>query len=205
MTTATGEPPRPSPSAHPYHHGDLRHALVEAAALAISESGSAALSLRDLSRKVGVSHAAPTHHFGNKTGLLTAVAAEGYRRLQGRLETAYRERRSFVDVGAAYVRFAVDERPYFEVMFRPDLYTSDDPELLEPRRAIDRDVFGAVRAMLGDVPEERVQTAGVAAWALVHGLATLINTGNLPAEIAADPEALTRAVGSAIFGSTRRA
>ena len=62
----------------PYHHGDLRRTMLAAAVSAITESGSAAVSLRELARRAGVSNAAPTHHFGDKAGLLTAVAAEGY-------------------------------------------------------------------------------------------------------------------------------
>src|SRR5213080_824442 len=74
-----GGPPRP------YHHGDLRRALMRAALDAIVEGGPANLSLRDLARRAGVSHAAPAHHFGDKAGLLTSIAAEGYRRLAGSL------------------------------------------------------------------------------------------------------------------------
>jgi AcrR family transcriptional regulator len=73
--------PPASKDARPYHHGDLRRALLEAAVQAIAEVGPAAVSLRDLARRVGVSHAAPAHHFGDKAGLLTAVAADGFRRL----------------------------------------------------------------------------------------------------------------------------
>jgi AcrR family transcriptional regulator len=65
-------------SARPYHHGDLRRAVLDAAVAAIAESGPAALSLRDLARRAEVSHAAPAHHFGDKAGVLTALAAEGY-------------------------------------------------------------------------------------------------------------------------------
>ena len=190
----------PTP-AHPYHHGDLRHALIEAAVVAIAESGPAGVSLRDLARRVGVSHAAPAHHFGDKTGLLTAVAAEGYRRFEARLSAAYGSG-SFLDVGVEYVRFAIEERPFFEVMFRPDLYDRDDPDVAASLRAIDEIVFGAVRRILVDAPAERVQVAGVAAWALVHGLATLLIGGNLPADLASDHEALTRAVGAAMFAAS---
>ena len=52
----------------PYHHGDLRRAVLAAAVEAITESGPAGLSLRDLARRAGVSHAAPAHHFGDKAG-----------------------------------------------------------------------------------------------------------------------------------------
>src|SRR5918994_1639788 len=74
----------------PYHHGDLRRTLLAAAVDAIAESGPTALSLRDLARRAGVSHAAPAHHFGDKAGLLTALAAEGYELLGEALETAVR-------------------------------------------------------------------------------------------------------------------
>jgi AcrR family transcriptional regulator len=192
-----------APPPHPYHHGDLRHALIEAAVASIAESGPAGVSLRDLARRVGVSHAAPRHHFGDKAGLLTAVAAVGYARFAARLSDAFRNG-SLLDVGVAYVRFAIDERPYFEVMFRPDLYHRDDPAVAAPLREVDEIVFGAVRTMLGTATPERVQVAGMTAWALVHGLATLIVGGNLPAELTADPEALTRAVGAAVFAGSRR-
>ena len=113
----------------PYHHGHLRRALLDAAASVIAESGVAALSLRDLSRRAGVSHAAPTHHFKDKAGLLTALAAEGYDRLSAALEAAD----TFLDAGVAYVHFAVTHPAHFAVMFRPDLYHADDPVLVAAR------------------------------------------------------------------------
>jgi AcrR family transcriptional regulator len=121
--------------ARPYHHGDLRRVLLEAAVEAIDEVGPAALSLRDLARRAGVSHAAPAHHFGDKAGLLTAVAADGFRRLAATLGDAYRATGSFLEVGVAYVRFAVTHRAHFEVMFRPELYRADDPALAQARDA----------------------------------------------------------------------
>lgn len=60
-----------------YHHGDLRRAIIDAALDVIREFSPAAVSLRDLARRAGVSHAAPAHHFGDKAGLLTAVAVQG--------------------------------------------------------------------------------------------------------------------------------
>src|SRR5215217_2074126 len=101
-----------------YHHGDLRRAILDAAVESISANGSAALSLRELSRRAGVSHAAPIHHFGDKAGVLTALAAEGD---------------DFVEAGVAYVRFAVLHKAHFEVMFRPDTYRADDPAVVAAR------------------------------------------------------------------------
>src|ERR671931_485088 len=73
--------PPASRDARPYHHGDLPRVLLDTATQAIAEAGPAAVSLRDLARRAGVSHAAPAHHFGDKAGLLSAVAADGFRRL----------------------------------------------------------------------------------------------------------------------------
>src|SRR5829696_3636865 len=101
-----------------YHHGALRAAVINAALEVISESGPGAVSLRDLARRAGVSHAAPAHHFGDKAGLLTAVAADGFERLAATLRQAYQTTGSFLEVGVAYVRFAVTHRAHFEVMFR---------------------------------------------------------------------------------------
>src|SRR5918998_1668160 len=112
-----------------YHHGDLRRALLASAAEAIAESGPAALSLRDLARRAGVSHAAPAHHFGDKAGLLTALATEGYDRLADALDGARERTGSLLEIGVAYVAFAVGNRAHFDVMFRPDLVSADDAEL----------------------------------------------------------------------------
>src|SRR5438132_8417373 len=122
------------PSGRPYHHGDLRRALIDAAVGVIEHEGLAALSLRDLARRVGVSHAAPVHHFGDKAGLLTAIATEGFVKLADQLRRTYARTGNFLEVGVAYVRFAVRERAYFEVMYRPELYHADDPVLEAARR-----------------------------------------------------------------------
>jgi AcrR family transcriptional regulator len=167
---------------------------------AIAEAGPAAVSLRDLARRAGVSHAAPAHHFGDKAGLLTAVAADGFRRLAATLGEAYQASGSFLEVGVAYVRFAVTHRAHFEVMFRPELYHSDDPELIQAREQ--------ARALLYPPAGEAANTpdsgggdvrAGVAAWSLVHGLATLWLNHNLPPQLGDDPEQITRDVARYLF------
>ncbi|HEX8870560.1 MAG TPA: helix-turn-helix domain-containing protein, partial [Lentzea sp.] len=109
----------------PYHHGDLRRAVLAAAVDAITEHGPAGVSLRDLARRVGVSHAGPVHHFKDKAGLLTALAAEGFALLADALNATRATTDSFVDLGVTYVRFAVQHRAHFEVMFRPDLLHTD--------------------------------------------------------------------------------
>ena len=99
-----------------YHHGDLRPALLRAAVETIAETSPAAMSLREVARRAGVTHAAAAYHFGDKAGLLTAVAAEGYRMLGEALRDADP---GFLELGVAYVRFAVSHRAHFEVMYRP--------------------------------------------------------------------------------------
>jgi AcrR family transcriptional regulator len=193
----------------PYHHGDLRRVLLEAAVEAILESGPAAVSLRDLARRAGVSHAAPAYHFGDKVGLLTAVAADGFWRLAATLREAYEATGSFLEVGVAYVRFAVANQAHFEVMFRPELYRQDDPELSRARQA-SRALLYSPLAGASEPGSDELRTA-VAGWSLVHGLATLWLGQNLPSQLGDDPEQIAREVARGLFqprdlqprGSTR--
>jgi AcrR family transcriptional regulator len=183
----------------PYHHGNLRRALLTAALAAVVERGPADVSLRDVARRVGVSHAAPTHHFGDKPGLLTAVAEEGYRLLAAELRDAWERTGSFLEVGVAYVRFALAHQAHFEVMYRPELYRAGDPGLVAARRAAGQMLYGPVASVAGDDADFDRRLAGIAAWSLVHGLATLWLGGNLPPELRGDPERITRAVAAHLF------
>jgi AcrR family transcriptional regulator len=194
VTTASGA----SNDARPYHHGDLPRVLLDAAVQAILEVGPAAVSQRDLARRTGVSHAAPAHHYGDKAGLLTAVAADGFRRLAGTLREAYKASGSFLEVGVAYVGFAVNHRAHFEVMFRPELYRTDDPELVRARDAARAQLYppGADLTNKADADDVR---AAVAAWSLAHGLATLWLNQNLPPELGDDPEQIAREVARYLF------
>ncbi len=183
---------RAGQDARPYHHGDLRRALLDAAIEAITQAGPAAVSLRDLARRAGVSHAAPAYHFGDKAGLLTAIAADGFRRLAATLREAYAPSGSFLEVGVAYVRFAVTNRAHFEVMFRPELYRQHDPEVAAARQASRALLYGPVAGGTDPGPEDL--RVAVAAWSLVHGLATLWLNRNLPHQLGDDPEQITREV-----------
>jgi len=164
----------------------------------IAANGTGNLSLRDLARRLGVSHAAPAHHFGDKLGLLSALAAEGFRLLGRDSEEAYERTGSFLEVGVAYVRFALDHPAHFEVMFRPELHHVDDLELNEARAFSASQLFPPAALLAGEDPSTS-RTAGLAAWALVHGLASLALNGALPAGLDDDPEMLTRSVASYLF------
>ncbi|NES14367.1 MULTISPECIES: TetR/AcrR family transcriptional regulator [Micromonospora] len=179
-------------STRSYHHGDLRRALLAAAADAMAESGPAALSLRDLARRAGVSHAAPAHHFGDKAGLLTALATQGFELLGEALRAAGDDLR---ESGVAYVGFAVRHRAHFEVMFRPDLYRADDPDLVAARERAGELLRSGVARHTGREPD----VDSLAAWSIVHGFATLWLAGALPARVGPDPEAAARTVIGRLF------
>ncbi|MBB5937176.1 TetR/AcrR family transcriptional regulator [Streptomyces zagrosensis] len=180
----------------PYHHGNLRSALLTAAATAITEKGPAALSLRDLARRAGVSHAAPTHHFGDKTGLLTALAAEGYTLLADALGGAGDD---LLESGVAYVRFAIEHRAHFEVMFQPGLYHRDDPQVAAARDRAGRSLTIALSARPGQPPGQDSETAELAAWSMAHGFAALWLSGALPTAPDLDPEPLAKNVLGQLF------
>lgn len=173
----------------PYHHGALRRALVDAALDEIAEIGPARLSLRQVARRAGVSHAAPAHHFGDKAGLFTAIAVDGFRLLRAEASKVASGPDGLVQSGIAYVRFAVERRPYFEVMFRPDMYRSDDPQVREARDASLAVLFEAARRGAGRGEEGDVTDLVVASWSAVHGFATLWLNANLGAEMGNDLDA----------------
>ncbi|SDY49730.1 transcriptional regulator, TetR family [Micromonospora pattaloongensis] len=143
--------------------------MLAAAVEVIGESGTSGLSLRDLARRAGVSHAAPAYHFGDKEGLLTALASQGYELLADALEAARGAGGEILEVGLAYVRFAVDHPAHFKVMFQPDLYPDDDPTLAAARQR----AAEALRAEVTALPGVDPQIARLAAWSIVHGFATL--------------------------------
>jgi len=185
-----------------YHHGDLRRALMTAAIEAIGEHGPAAVSLRDLARRANVSHAAPAHHFGDKAGLLTALAVEGFTKLAAELRAAGERTGSFLEVGVAYVGFAVRHPAHFAVMYRPDLYHAADPAVQAARDTAAAPLRGGV----GALPPGARQGAdpavnALAAWSLVHGLATLYLSGSLRTVPTDDPEELARLVAGVLFSS----
>src|SRR4051794_35531942 len=107
--------------ARPYHHGNLRSTLLSAAERTLASGGVAALSLRELARQVGVSHAAPRRHFAHKQALLDALAEEGFVRLGGELRDAMDASDGSFDArlrafAHAYVRFATEHGALLELM-----------------------------------------------------------------------------------------
>lgn len=186
-------------TARPYHHGNLRAALLSAALEELQHAGPGGLSLREVARRAGVSHSAPRHHFGDKRGLLTAVAADGYRRLGDATARAADDGLPLEQVGLAYVRFALGSPGHFGVMFRPDLYDADDDELQRERDRAAQVLLAAVAADLpADASADQILSGAVAAWSMTHGFATLWAAGNLLFTGASDAAQLAEAAFAAL-------
>jgi len=166
-----------------YHHGDLRAALIEAGAAILAERGIEGFSLRECARRAGVSPAAPAHHFGDSRGLLTAIAARGFAAFTETLRDAQaglkaRDARLRAQ-GRAYVRFARDNRAFFDLMWRSDLLNQDDADLRQASGAAFATLLSAVPANAAGKPDDTQNPNAIAAWAMVHGFARLMLDGPL--------------------------
>jgi AcrR family transcriptional regulator len=190
----------PAPPARPYHHGDLRAALLREAEAILERDGIQALTLRAAARAAGVSHAAPTNHFGDLTGLLSELAAEGYTRFGAALAAAMEAagddpKARMRAMGRAYVAFARAHPGLFVLMFRSERLDAARPALrdaIEAARRALRDA-AAARAPAWPVPRTRAVAQAAALWSLVHGFAVLLldgrldgMVGSLPAETGVD-------------------
>ncbi|MFE1437473.1 TetR/AcrR family transcriptional regulator [Streptomyces sp. NPDC058739] len=162
-----------------YHHGDLRAACLRAARELLEEDGSAALSMRAVARRAGVSATAPYRHYEDRDALVSAVAAEGYRELAGQLATAHPAPSTPDDlaaVAAAYVRFALDHPALFRAMFAEPCDPASE-ERVAATAVITEYVQGIVRAAFPGAGD--VSALSTTVWALVHGLAFLHLDGKL--------------------------
>ncbi len=178
----------PETDLKPYHHRRLREALIEAALDEIQIVGPARLSMREIARRAGVSHAAPAHHFGDKRGIFTAIAAEGFTLLRQQNEPYLGKPNALTNGGIGYIAFAVAHPAHFEVMFRTDLYDTSDADLQLARTQAFEVLFRAVEEGLGTGDPEKLMGTSMAAWSLVHGFAALLLSGNFPADLSEHPD-----------------
>jgi AcrR family transcriptional regulator len=172
--------------ARPYHHGSLPEALLQAAETVLKRDGLRGLTLRSIAREAGVSHTAPQHHFGDTAGVLSELAAIGHLRLTDDMATQVRGKKTSKTrrkaIGHAYIDFAVTNPDLFRLMSRNELLDPERPSLVEARRVSARALAGVFDAATSD-ETQAAPFAGVdaaqallitAAWAYVHGLATLL-------------------------------
>lgn len=179
----------------PYHHGDLRTAVLAAAERILEREGADALTLRAVARAVGVSHTAPKNHFGDLEGLLSELAAVGYRRfgaaLAAAMDAAGADARARMRaMGRAYVAFARDHRGMFLLMYRSDRLDMKRPALREAVEGARQALRAAAMSSASVSPLTPLQLAAraTASWALVHGFAMLLLDGRLRHTIASLPD-----------------
>jgi AcrR family transcriptional regulator len=164
-----------------YHHGNLRTELLDTAIAELASSGAAALSLRALARRVGVSQTAPYRHFADKEALLAAMAVRGYAGLLDALHRAGEEAAGappaqLAAFAHAYVNYAADNPALFKLMFGPLL---QPPEKFPALRDVSRETFTVVQQILqrgidgGEFRAGDVRYLANVAWASIHGMATL--------------------------------
>jgi uncharacterized membrane protein len=131
--------------------------------------------------------------------LVTAIATEGFLLLADRLTDAMERTGDFLEVGVAYVDFAVAHRAHFEVMFRPDLYDADADDVRAARARSSAALYGGVRAVPRSADGPDTSTAGLAAWSIVHGFASLWIAGALPPVLGPDAALAARRVAGVLF------
>jgi AcrR family transcriptional regulator len=170
-----------------YHHGNLSETLVKSALEIIGSEGLGSLSLRALARHAGVSPAAPYRHFPSRDALLEAIAAQGFRLRSEAMRSAMQAAGSdpmarLLEVGVAFVLFATDHSSHYSVMTSAQLIEdSKDLELAEAGAESMGILLQAMRdgQEAGQIAGGDLKVLAAAAWASVHGLASLIASGQL--------------------------
>jgi AcrR family transcriptional regulator len=180
---------RPPAPPKPYHHGDLRRGLIDAALVLVEEGGAEALSVRETARRAGVSPGAPFRHFESRIALMTAVAEEAQRRFRAEIDAAVEEAPAgdplarFRAFGIAYLRWAMRNPAHFEIIssgryFNHDQaaeLSRDNAELIGTTERLLAEAFALGQLRAGDL--KLVQIAGRA---LVYGFARMKIDGHFP-------------------------
>jgi AcrR family transcriptional regulator len=169
--------------------------LAEAAEL-VAQRGADGVSLRELARVAGVSHAAPAHHFTDRRGLFTALAAQGWRLLAEALTGA---RPDFTHAALAYARFAIDHPGHYAVMFDRSLVDPDDADLIAAQGAAGAELTQGVGTLDDERANADPEAAALAAWSLVHGISLLWLNGNIRTVDIVDPIAMVDRVAGMLF------
>lgn len=179
-----------APAKQKYHHGDLRSALLEAALTVISEIGPQGLTIREVARRAGVSHAAPYRHFTDKNELILAVVEQGFDLLQSTMQAEKDAAEDdplsqFAASGMAYVNFALQHPAYYRVMFSGDMLSSTGNVTLQhtSREAL-QEMVSNIRdcQQLGVVRDGDPVIQALTILSTIHGFVCLVNdnrTGHL--------------------------
>ena len=172
----------------PYHHGALREALLQAAECVLEREGLAGLTLRAVAREAGVSHAAPTHHFGDLTGLVSELAAIGFRQFNAAMASSCDAATTPLERALArpkaYVAYAQAHPGMYGLMFRTERLDYSRPSLHEAAESSFAGLANAIGAMRqesisGDALTIEQGAAIARAWSMVHGFTMLLLDGRL--------------------------
>jgi AcrR family transcriptional regulator len=174
-------------SSRPYHHGNLRPALLAAAEGALARGDE--LSLRSLAREVGVSHAAPRRHFADKQALLDALAEDGFERLGAEMRAAIAGagpgfRARLTALARTYVRFATEHATLLDLMYAGKHRSSSLEAAADAAFAAPLELIEEAQAA-GEIVGGDLMSVAAVAWACFHGLASMGNgglLGDMPAE-----------------------
>ncbi|WP_061026193.1 TetR-like C-terminal domain-containing protein [Bradyrhizobium sp. CCH5-F6] len=200
MRTRPARRPASAKTEAPYHHGALREALLQAAERVLERDGLSGLTLRAVAREAGVSHAAPTHHFGDLTGLLSELAAVGFRQFNAAMASSCAAASTPLERALArpkaYVAYAQAHPGMYGIMFQTERLDYSRPSLHEAAEAS----FAGLANAVGTMRQEQIsgdaltlnQGAAIArAWSLVHGFTMLLLDGRLEDILDRLPEGTT--------------
>lgn len=192
------KPRRQAPAQKPYHHGDLRRVLIDAALRLVGEGGPDALSVREAARLAGVSPGAPFRHFPSRDALMNAVAEEAQRRFRAEIEAALADSpaddplQRFRALGIAYLRWAMRNPTHFAVISSRAVFdhdksgavSRDNKELIDLTERTLAEAFAKGQLRATDLKQVQI-----AARALVYGFARMNIDGHFPRWGVADREA----------------
>jgi AcrR family transcriptional regulator len=171
----------------PYHHGDLKNALIQAGVDVLTREGLGGLSLRKVAKQAGVSHAAPYSHFADKQALIAAISTEGFKQLYSQIQFAFEIHREdpenlIIETAWAYVQFALNTPDRFKLMFSSVL--EKEKEYAEFVKA-SQDNFAQLVDIIetcqqaGFIKPGQPDVAAVSVWSTVHGFTSLLLEGQI--------------------------
>ncbi len=171
-------------SSKPYHHGELREALVIAGRKLLEEKGVRGFTLRECARRASVSHAAPAHHFASLDDLLAEIATRGYHELATAMEaeaqrSAQAPAARLVAQGVGYMAFAAANPALFQLMFNREADRFETPRLAAAAKTAHHLQVAAVEATIPKASAEVKQRMVDFAWASIHGFITLVLEGQI--------------------------